>query len=78
MKESILVSKLSPDEQRKSTCDTDPVKNSRVPESIQVPKVVRIKFWMETSTRCLYGSKNLGIYEDATINDGRLIDKLIG
>ena len=30
--------------------------------------------WM-TLTRCLYGSKNLGICEDATIGDGDSIDK---
>ena len=30
--------------------------------------------WM-TLTRCLYGSKNLGISEDATIGDGNPIDK---
>ena len=30
--------------------------------------------WM-TLTRCLYGSKNLGIGEDATIGDGDPIDK---
>ena len=49
---------------------TNPVKNERDPESTQVPKIVRIKFWVETATRFLYGSKNLGVSDDATITYG--------
>ena len=59
--------------------DTNPIKTTNETQIQYSPRDrLDSKSGWKTSTRCLYRSKNLGISEDATVNDGGLIDKSIG
>ena len=78
-KKKIIIKKICKPENR--TCCSD-TKMIRTPSTCEETRdrirseepLYRRLGWM-TLTRCLYGSKNLGIGEDATIGDEDPIDK---